>query len=248
MNISKKELNDLVDELFSNLSDVDFDEVAQQNFFRSHTSIVNLPNFQINKYDIIPELFRTKQKTTRNDSAHELNRSNVQSDLNYSFQPSEISTPVSSKEKSLHSNLSTTTIPNDSTTSILSNLTSTQSTMLDSSIQTPAVVPIDNNILNPIQGASFINGFIHLPQYQQILIQIPTIDILKIQTQQQYPNLSRVGPSLDGFVVGQSSRYQQKIFQHLKTDLPVVMVMSFARLFSIIPWFHSFFLKMFPGI
>lgn len=27
VNISKKELNDLVDELFSNLSDVDFDEV-----------------------------------------------------------------------------------------------------------------------------------------------------------------------------------------------------------------------------
>lgn len=46
VNISKKELNDLVDELFSNLSDVDFDEVRgkllpQQKFLQS-----NAPSFR----------------------------------------------------------------------------------------------------------------------------------------------------------------------------------------------------------
>lgn len=219
---------------------------------------------QINKYDNIPELFRTKQKTTRNDSTNELNRSDTQSDPDNSFAPSQISTPVSSKEKSVQ-NISnaTTNAEDDSITSILSNLTTNPSNLLNSNNRTPTLVPI--NVVNPFQGASVVNGVIQIPQYQQILVQIPTIDILKMQAQQQqqqqqlelngsYAGSSNTNvlsglqsdPLVDERLISRTARYQHKLFQHLKTDLPIDVV-SFVN--SINSFFDSYkhhvFLKKF---
>lgn len=194
---------------------------------------------QINKYDIIPGLFRTKQKSTKNDSANELNRSNYQSDQNSLFQPSQISTPVSSKEKSVRTIASSTTnAEDDSIVSILSNLnttaTSNESNLLSPNNQTSTLVPI--NVVNPFQGASIINGVIQIPQYQQVLVQIPTIDILKMQVQQQQQSelnasYTRPGythlPSVHQCTQEFTSRHalsQHKLFQHLHTDLPTVVV------------------------
>lgn len=183
-----------------------------------------------------PEFFRTKQKTSRNDTAHEMNRSNVESDPDNSFQPTQISTPVvSRKERLIHSNVSSTVAENDSIVSVLSNLTSNQSSLSDSNNHTSTLVPV--NVVNPLQGASFVNGVIQLSQYQQILVQIPTIDILKIQAQQQqqkqqsesiaFSSSRSDSQFIDDRVISRASQYQYKLFQHLKTDLPVDVVSPF---------------------
>lgn len=195
-----------------------------------------ISNLQINKYDNIPELFRTKQKTNKNDSTHDMNRSDVQSDHENSFQPSQISTPVSSKPKT--NNLCNTIAGDDSVISILSNLSTNESNLLDASNQTQTLVPV--NVVNPFQGASLVDGVIQVPQYQQVLIQIPTIDILKIQAQEQQQQQQQQAELIsiradqcdsefnEDRLVSRASRYQYKLFQHLKTDLPVAMVSCFT--------------------
>lgn len=232
---------------------------------------INISNLQINKYDNIPELFRTKQMTNRSDSTHEMNRSDIQSDHETSFQPSQISTPVVSRAKLINNNnnISSTVGGNDSLISIASNLTSNivstiqeshltpnQQNLIDSITQTSTVVPI--NVVNPFQGASFVNGVVQLSQYQQILVQIPTIDILKLQAQQHQQSesiaASAVGQSnlqaeqirqcdpiaaagesvtqcIDDRIISRASRHQHILFRHLKTDLPVTVVGSFPNCF-----------------
>lgn len=185
-----------------------------------------------------PEFFRKKQQTSRNDTTHEMNRSNVETDPDNSFQPTQVSTPVvSRKERLIHSNVSSAVAENDSIVSVLSNLTSNQSSLSDSNNHTSTLVPV--NVVNPLQGASFVNGVIQLSQYQQILVQIPTIDILKIQAQQQqqqqqqsesiaFSSSRSDSQFIDDRVISRASQYQYKLFQHLKTDLPVEVVSPFG--------------------
>lgn len=48
-------------------------------------------------------------------------------------------------------------------------------------------VPIPINTLNPYHGSYFQNGVFQLPMFQQVVVLVPTIDILKHQNQQQQP-------------------------------------------------------------
>lgn len=248
MNISKKELNDLVDELFSNLSDVDFDEVDKTKI--SLVQFNSLLCSQINKYDLYPELFRTKQRPNRSDNNQEPSRSVAQSDNDTTFQPSAISTPTSTKNKSMgNTQTAATDTVNESTISVLTNLsTNDQSTLLGSENQTPTLVPV--NVVNPFHGAKFVNGVIQVPQHQQILIQIPTIDILKVQAQQQQQHQHQeceiITSSVDslfrpGSSTGKSSLYQQRLFRHLKSDSPVTEVSCFRICFDIFQQFPNHF-------
>lgn len=119
---------------------------------------------------------------------------------------------------------------------MLSNLTSNQSSLINPISQTPTLVPV--NVVNPFQGASYVNGVIQLPQYQQILIEIPTIDLLKMQSQQQQQqsqsfisNSSQTSQSQSQFsndrLLSRTAQYHNRLFDHLKTDLPVDVVSSF---------------------
>lgn len=212
----------------------------KSSLHRTHLILSELLQ-QINKYDIYPDLFRTtKQRSIKGDTSQELNRSDIQSDNDTSFQPSDISTPVSSKRKPIGTtiNLSTAnTTLNESTMSVLSNLSENQSTLLDSQNQTPTLVAV--NAVNPFHGATLANGVIQVPQHQQILIQIPTIDILKIQAQQQQQQQQGCEISTscagslpgNGNLAGRSTMYQQRLFRHLKTESSVVEV-SRMEIFS----------------
>lgn len=195
----------------------------------------------MNKYEL-PELFRTKQKLNRSDSNVELNRSDTQSDHDQSFQPSEISTPISSKAKSINSNLTTTiddTMANQSITQI------------DLCNQTSTLVAV--NVINPFQGATLTNGVVQLPQYQQVLLQIPTIDVLKFQSQQheeekkqeltqqlderqqqRSPDPTDDTDSVTDRLISRTAVYQLKLFRHLRTDLPVTVVRFSSEHFSIL--------------
>lgn len=234
VNISKKELNDLVDELFSNLSDVDFDEVNVD--YSSKEKLLKTITLQINKYDIIPELFRTTQKGSRSENSNELSRSDEHSDKDDSFEPSEISTPTSRRGRSLvDMSTCTTNGENSSVISFVSNLSSNQSNLLNVTSPTQTLMPI--NVVNPFQGAAVVNGIIQIPQYQQVMVQIPTIDILKIQARQlefacnlqsvsgtnQLNSIARSDVTSNDFL-SVSARNQYRLFQHLYTDLPLVLV------------------------
>lgn len=175
-----------------------------------------------------------------------MNRTDAQSDHESTFQPSQISTPISRKEKPIPATITSTIAADDSMTSILSNLTTNQSSLLDANNQTSTLVPV--NVVNPFHGASFVNGVIQLPQYQQILIKLPTIDILKMQAQQQQEQqqqqqseMSVSNPIypcdtqfIDDRVISRHSQYQQRLFQHLKTDLPVDVVSQFPLILTLI--------------
>ncbi len=163
--------------------------------------------------------------------------------------------------------------------------TTNQSSVLDSHNQTSTLV----TMVNPFQGAKLVNGVLQVPQYQQILMQIPTTEILKMQAHQQQqsesvtstdgssssqsigvpqyqpiliqiptidilkmqaqtPNHQQCQPKLqsqtitstavrsdgitssfmnDSRLVTRATMYQSKLFQHLKTDLPVTVVSHF---------------------
>lgn len=138
----------------------------------------------------------------------------------------------------------TTNAEDDSIISMLSNLNTTtattnQSNLLCPNHQTSTLVPI--NVVNPFQGASVVDGVIQIPQYQQIMIQIPTIDILKIQAQQQQQQQEQQQSELNAYTgavstnspsvhqsdqecLSRTARYQHKLFQHLHTELPTDVV------------------------
>lgn len=183
VNISKKELNDLVEELMKSLDSVDFDEYeldipkATTNRQRkSRGDVTKTPNSKIGN---VMNVASTSKQAESNEYQPILPA------------PIEVSKSV--------------TQPLCTSSPIIPVAVNTQSTTINNSSQYPSttfsypqhqiaqnasqmtssplniIVPVGQ--LNPYQGAIMQNGIIQLPQYLQIIMNIPTIDILQKQQQ-----------------------------------------------------------------
>lgn len=176
VNISKKELNDLVEELMKSLDGVDFDD---------YESILEIPK----------PTTSNRQRKIRADSNRTPNSKITTQDLNdastsvqalqemTSFQPQNVSTPTTSKSMTdrlpLPTNVSVQSPVNPYATAQIQQNTSTHNSSQMSS--SPLKISIPVAALNPYHGAVVRDGVIQLAQFQQIIVTVPTIDILNRQ-------------------------------------------------------------------
>lgn len=174
VNISKKELNDLVEELMKSLDSVDFDD---------YESILEIPK----------PTTSNRQRKQRGDITRTPNSKMAMQDLNEAstsaqaiqeltsqqFQPQNVSTPTTSKSLADRTPLSTANASVQSPMYPYNNSMAQNSAMVNSSqtSASPLKITIPVAALNPYQGAVLHNGVIQLAQFQQIIVTVPTIDI-----------------------------------------------------------------------